>query len=84
MEFHPPGYEYLGPGTLAEKNTLPTNRLDAVARRHDAAYGRARGLRDKWKADREMIRALRSLPVPHTLMERLTLKIMQTKLFFGL
>lgn len=35
--FHPPGYRYLGPGTI-DTNRKPKNRLDRQAQIHDRAY----------------------------------------------
>lgn len=55
IEFHTPGYQYLGPGTLLGKwlkrGNLGINRLDRIARQHEIDYGKAKNIRDKWKAD---------------------------------
>ena len=55
FEFHPVGYKYLGPGTKEKKDVKAKNRLDRLAQQHDVAYGKAKNIRDKWKADRIMI-----------------------------
>lgn len=38
MEFHYPGYNYLGPGTNLQKKKKPINKLDLAAKRHDEEY----------------------------------------------
>lgn len=38
MNYHYPGYNYLGPGTT-DFSRRPINQLDAAAREHDIAYG---------------------------------------------
>ena len=59
IEFHWPGYQYMGPSTKL-KNRLARgdpgiNRLDRIAKQHDMDYTKARHLKDKHKADRTMI-----------------------------
>ena len=34
------------------------NRLDEIAKQHDIDYSKAKNLRDKWKADTKMIKAI--------------------------
>ena len=55
IEFHWPGYQYMGPGTHLEKRLKGgdpgINRLDRIAKQHDIDYSRARSHQDKWKAD---------------------------------
>ena len=62
IEFHWPGYQYMGPGTHLEKRLKRgnpgINRLDRIAKQHDIDYSRARTIQDKWKADDKMIRAI--------------------------
>ena len=62
IEFHWPGYQYMGPGTHLEKRLKRgdpgINRLDRIAKQHDIDYSRARSHQDKWKADDKMIRAI--------------------------
>ena len=45
IEFHPPGYQFLGPGTHLEKRLKRgdqgINRLDRIARQHDIDYSNA-------------------------------------------
>ena len=64
IEFHWPGYQYMGPGTHLEKRLKRgdrgINRLDC--KQHDIDYSRARNIQDKWKADDKMIRAINTLP----------------------
>ena len=59
MEFHWPGYQYMGPGTHLEKRLARgdpgINRLDWIAKAHDIDYGKAYDLKDKWAADGKMI-----------------------------
>ena len=43
------------------------------------AFGRAKNLQDKWKADTKMIQAIDCLPGKKTKTERVVKKIMQTK-----
>lgn len=67
MEFHPPGYQFLGPGTHLEyrlaKGQQGINRLDKIARKHDIAYADAgSNIKKKWKADDEMVKAIDNLP----------------------
>ena len=50
MEFHWPGYQYMGPGTHLEKRLARgdpgINRLDRIAKAHDIDYGKAKDLKD--------------------------------------
>ena len=66
IEFHWPGYQYMGPGTHLEtrlkRGDPGINRLDRIAKQHDIDYSRARSHQDKWKADDKMIRAITNLP----------------------
>ena len=68
-EMHWPGYNYLGPFTRQSKlanNVKPVNALDAIAKAHDAAYGRADKIAKnaahrkklKWAADKRMVRQI--------------------------
>ena len=85
IEFHWPGYQYMGPGTHLEKRLKRgdpgINRLDRIAKQHDIDYSRARSHQDKWKADDKMIRAIQSLPgkKKKTWTEAIVQKIMQAK-----
>ena len=83
IEFHWPGYQYMGPGTHLEKRLKRgdpgINRLDRIAKQHDIDYSRARSHQDKWKADDKMIRAIQSLPGKKTWTEAIVQKIMQAK-----
>ena len=83
IEFHWPGYQYMGPGTHLEKRLKRgdpgINRLDRIAKQHDIDYSRARSHQDKWKADDKMIRAIQSLPGKKTWTEGIVQKIMQAK-----
>ena len=66
IEFHWPGYQFMGPGTHLEKRLKRgdkgINRLDRIARQHDIDYSHAKNLQDKWKADTQMIKAIDRLP----------------------
>ena len=83
IEFHVPGYQYLGPGTKLKKRLARgdpgINRLDRIAKQHDINYARAKNLQDKWIADTRMIKSINKLPVKKTLTERLIRKIMPAK-----
>ena len=82
-EFHWPKMNYLGPGTHLEKRLKRgdrgKNRLDELAKIHDIDYSLARNIKDKWKADDKMIRAIKNLPGKKTKQERIVKAIMQTK-----
>jgi len=83
IEFHWPGYQYMGPGTKLKKRLARgdpgINRLDRLAKQHDIDYSRAKNLQDKWKADTKMIQAIDNLPRRKTTTERIVKKIMQAK-----
>ena len=83
IEFHWPGYQYMGPGTKLKKRLARgdpgINRLDKIAKQHDIDYARAKNLQDKWKADTKMIAAINKLPGKKTLTERIVRKIMKAK-----
>ena len=83
IEFHWPGYQYMGPGTKLKKRLKRgdpgINRLDRIAKQHDIDYSRARDLQDKWKADTKMIKAIDKLPGNKTMTERIVKRIMQAK-----
>ena len=83
IEFHWPGYQYMGPGTRSKKRLKRgdpgINRLDRIAKQHHIDYSRAVNLQDKWKADAKMINAINKLPGRKTLMERIVKRIMQAK-----
>ena len=75
--------DYLGPGTKLKKRLArgdpSKNRLDRIAKQHDIDYSVAQNLRDKWKADDKMIKAINNLPARKTITERVIRKIMQIK-----
>ena len=83
VEFHPPGYQYMGPGTKLEKRLkrgdLGKNRLDRIAKQHDIDYSKAKNIRDKWKADEKMVKAIDHLPGKKSVMERVARGIIKTK-----
>ena len=66
IEFHWPGYQFMGPGTHLEKRLKRgdqgINRLDRIAKEHDIDYSHANNLQDKWQADSKMIKAIDRLP----------------------
>ena len=53
LEFHWPGYQYMGPGTHLEKRLKRgdpgMNRLDKIAKQHDIDYSKARNLKTNGK-----------------------------------
>ena len=83
IEFHWPGYQFMGPGTKLAKSLKRgdqgINRLDKIAKQHDIDYSRAKNLRDKWKADAKMIKAIDKLPGSKTMTEKIVKRIMQAK-----
>ena len=83
IEFHWPGYQYMGPGTKLKKRLARgdpgINRLDRLAKQHDIDYSKAKNLQDKWKADAKMIQEIDHLPGRKTLTERIVKRIMQAK-----
>ena len=83
LEFHWPGYQYMGPGTHLQKRLkrgdLGINRLDRIAKQHDINYSRAKTLRDKHAADRKMIKAIDRFGGRKTTTEKIVKKIMQAK-----
>ena len=87
IEFHWPGYQYMGPGTHLEKRLKRgdpgINRLDRISKIHDIDYSRAHSLKDKHKADRKMIKSIEKLPGKKTKTERVVKNIMKAKLKLG-
>ena len=87
IEFHWPGYQYMGPGTKLEKRLKRgdpgINRLDRISKTHDIAYSKARSLKDKHKADRKMIKSIDKLPGKKTNTERIVKTIMKAKVKLG-
>ena len=83
VEFHPPGYQYLGPGTnlikRLKRGDPGKNRLDRIAKQHDIDYSKARNIRDKWKADEKMVKSIDRLPGKKSIMERVAKGIIKTK-----
>ena len=88
IEWHVPGYQFLGPGTKLQKRLKRgdqgINRLDRLAKQHDIDYTRAKSLKDKHRADRKMVRDIQRLPGRKTMTEQAIKKIMQTKLRLNL
>ena len=83
IEFHWPGYQYMGPGTKLKKRLARgdhgINRLDRLAKQHDIDYSKATNVQDKWKADAKMIKGIGNLPGHKTMTERIVKRIMQAK-----
>ncbi len=83
MEFHWPGYQYMGPGTHLKKRLARgdpgINRLDKIAKQHDIDYSHAKNLKEKWVADRKMTKAIDSLPGRKTPTEFIVKQIMNAK-----
>ena len=88
MEFHWPGYQYMGPGTHLKKRLARgdpgINRLDKISKAHDIDYDKAKNLQDKWVADRKMIAKTDQLPGRKSLTERIVKNIMKAKLRLGM
>ena len=68
----------MGQGTKLAKRLkrgdLGINRLEKIAKQHDIDYSKAKNLRDKWKADTKMIKAIVELPGNNTVTERIAKK----------
>ena len=83
IEFHWPGYQYMGPGTLLEKRLKRgdpgINRLDKIAKQHDIDYSKAKNLRDKWAADKKMVKSIDALPGRKKPTEFIVKQIMKAK-----
>ena len=87
IEFHWPGYQYMGPGTHLEKRLKRgdpgINRLDRISKTHDIDYSKAKSLSDKHAADRKMIASIDNLPGNKTTTERIVKTIMKAKVKLG-
>ena len=83
IEFHWPGYQYMGPGTHLKKRLARgdpgINRLDKIAKIHDIDYSRSKNLEDKWAADKKMVKAIDNLPGRNTPTEFIVKHIMKAK-----
>ena len=83
IEFHWPGYNYMGPGTNLKKRLARgdkgVNRLDNIAMQHDIDYSKAKNLKAKHAADRRMIRAIEKLPGKKGMTEKIVKNIMKAK-----
>ena len=83
VEFHWPGYQYMGPGSHLQKRLKRgdpcINRLDRIAKQHDIDYSRAKNLSDKHAADLKMIKAIDRFGGRKTNTEKIVKKIMQAK-----
>ena len=83
LEFHWPGYQYMGPGTYLQKRLKRgdpgINRLDRIAKQHDIDYSRAKTLRDKHAADPKMIKAIDRFGGHKTITEKLSKKSCRLK-----
>jgi len=97
FEKHFPGTNYLGPGTRLDlrldedgnpfPGNEPTDRVDEAALKHDKAYSRYDDLRNRLKADKEMLFELYNIknPTRRERLERcLTVPILLIKRFFGI
>ena len=95
-EKHMIGYNYLGPGTrldirLNENNIPksgeePINAIDHLAYIHDLAYQNSNNIKDRHRADQEMIiglKQLKNLSIPQKLIRQLIIKIFQAKIKLG-
>lgn len=73
----------MGQGTHLEKRLKcgdpGINWLDRIAKQHDIDYSHACNVKDKWKADDKMIRAINALPQKKTGTEATVKRIMQAK-----
>ena len=83
IEFHWPGYQYLGAGTRLQKRLKRgdpgINRLNKISKQHDIDYCCAKNSQAKWKADAKMIKAIDKLPGSKTLTKKIVKRILQAK-----
>ena len=83
VEFHWPGYNYMGAGTHLKKRLkrgdTPINRLDRLAFQHDVRYGMARRFKDKKIADKIMIKEIEKFTKDMTWTEWTVHKILKAK-----
>ena len=83
IEWHWPGYHYLGARMQLQKclkcGDPGISRLDKLAKQHDIDYGLAKTLLDKWKANAKMIKAIDRLPSSPTVSERIVKRNLQAK-----
>jgi len=80
-EMHLPGMNFVGPGTRLDlrldssgrpkPDSIPVDRVDEAAYRHDVAYEAFRDTKSRNVADRVMVNELNEIPNP-TLRERAT------------
>ena len=88
IEFHWPGYQYMGPGTHLKtrlaRGDPGINRLDRIAKAHDIDYDNAKTLKHKWATDRKMVAKVDQRPGSKNLTERIVRRIMKAKLRFGM
>ena len=84
VEFHWPGYQYMGTGTKLTKwlkrRDPGINRLDKLAKQHDIHYSTAKTLADKHVTDRKMIAGIDRFTGRKTITECIVKHIMQAKL----
>ena len=66
-------------GVAFQRGDPGKNRLDRIAKQQDIDYSKARNIRDKWKADEKMVKAIDRLPGRKTGMERVARGIIKTK-----
>lgn len=74
FEKHLPGMNYCGPGTNLKKKLNadftvkvgyePTDRVDEAALKHDISYCKHKDLRQRHKADKELLNDLRNIENP--------------------
>ena len=60
------GYQYMGPSTHLKKRLRRgypgINRVDKITKQHDIDHSQVKNLKDKWKADAKMVKAISNLP----------------------
>ena len=78
IEFHWPGYQFIGPGAHLEKRLKRgdpgINRLDKIAKQQVIDYSRVKNLRNKHAADRKLIKAIHKLPAGPSIMTEWIIK----------
>ena len=88
IEFHWPGYQYMGPGTKLAKRLRRgdpgINRLDKLAKQHNIDYTNAKSLAKKHKSDRIMVAGINNFKGKKSWTEEIVKRIMQARLGFKL
>ena len=88
IEFHWPGYQYIGPGTKLAKRLKRgdpgINQLDKLAKQHDIDYTNAKSLAEKHRADRIMVAGINNFKGKKSWTEEIVKRTIPAKLGLNL